>query len=478
MHVHTFTPTRKMAAVDNRHVRFEYPHRADGQQDVPTEAFIHIQKKKVLEAYILALPFGWLGFHHFYLKRPGFGLLYFFTFGLLGFGWIFDWFRIPFLVEECNRRMLRERIPTSTPMPPRKRLDDAYILACWPLGILGLHHYYLERYAWGLAYTFTLSFLGIGWIIDILRMPWLVESVNLDMQYRYSSGLLYRTPMKSLCDAYILGVPLGWLGLHHFYLDRVGFGLVYFFTFGLCGFGWLVDLLRMPCLVDDTNRRIARPDNKKSLCDAYVLWFPFGIFGFHHFYLNRPCYGLLYFCTLGLFGIGWLIDFCRLPSLVKDINEMLERKYQLCRMTNDRDPIASNQSGASAYPRQPPGNYGSLASGSQGDYEGYQPGYPPAAVMPQPPYPYGASERMPQPQDPYANMAAQMPQPQDPYANMAAQMPQPQDPYANMPAPPPYTEFPVAGPSTQPVLDEKPSSRPESTVRPTAPPPQKNDEDY
>lgn len=61
---------------------------------------------------------------------------------------------------------------------PPKRIDDAYILACNPLGILGLHHYYLERYYWAVAFTLTLGFLGIGWITDIIRMKRLVRSVN------------------------------------------------------------------------------------------------------------------------------------------------------------------------------------------------------------------------------------------------------------------------------------------------------------
>lgn len=42
--------------------------------------------------------------------------------------------------------------------------------------------------------------------------------------------------------------------------------------------------------------------------------------GFHHFYLNRPGFGVLYFFTFGLFGIGWLVDLFRIPSLVKEAN--------------------------------------------------------------------------------------------------------------------------------------------------------------
>ena len=87
---------------------------------------------------------------------------------------------------------------------------------------------------------------------------------------------------KKLVEAYLLAFPLGFLGLHHFYLRRYGFGALYFFTFGLLGVGWLSDLFRMPCLVREANRRQAAPeeDDQKSLSDAYVLWFPlFGLLG-------------------------------------------------------------------------------------------------------------------------------------------------------------------------------------------------------
>lgn len=42
--------------------------------------------------------------------------------------------------------------------------------------------------------------------------------------------------------------------------------------------------------------------------------------GFHHFYLENPLMGGLYFLTGGLFGIGWLVDLVRIPSLVKEAN--------------------------------------------------------------------------------------------------------------------------------------------------------------
>ena len=50
---------------------------------------------------------------------------------------------------------------------------------------------------------------------------------------------------------------------------------------------------------------------------------PGGFLGLHHFYLERPCWGVLYLFTGGLFGVGWLVDMCRMPCLVAETNKRL-----------------------------------------------------------------------------------------------------------------------------------------------------------
>ena len=51
-----------------------------------------------------------------------------------------------------------------------------------------------------------------------------------------------------------------------------------------------------------------------SVLIGYVLWI-FGFTGSHRFYFGKPISGTFYFCTLGLLGIGWLIDLFLIPSL-------------------------------------------------------------------------------------------------------------------------------------------------------------------
>ena len=59
-------------------------------------------------------------------------------------------------------------------------------------------------------------------------------------------GGFYMASPKSKWVAFVLCLFAGTFGIHYFYTGRVGMGLVYLFTLGLFGFGWLVDLIRIP----------------------------------------------------------------------------------------------------------------------------------------------------------------------------------------------------------------------------------------
>jgi TM2 domain-containing membrane protein YozV len=62
--------------------------------------------------------------------------------------------------------------------------------------------------------------------------------------------------VRSVGVAYLLWFPWGILGIHRFYLGRVGTGLIWLFTGGLCAIGWIVDLFLIPGLVREANARI------------------------------------------------------------------------------------------------------------------------------------------------------------------------------------------------------------------------------
>jgi TM2 domain-containing membrane protein YozV len=50
---------------------------------------------------------------------------------------------------------------------------------------------------------------------------------------------------------------------------------------------------------------------------GYILWI-FGFLGAHRFYYGKPISGTIYFFTLGLFLIGWLVDLFLIPSMNRD----------------------------------------------------------------------------------------------------------------------------------------------------------------
>lgn len=50
---------------------------------------------------------------------------------------------------------------------------------------------------------------------------------------------------------------------------------------------------------------------------GYLLWI-FGFLGAHRFYYGKPISGTLYFFTLGLFFIGWIVDLFLIPGMERD----------------------------------------------------------------------------------------------------------------------------------------------------------------
>ena len=50
-------------------------------------------------------------------------------------------------------------------------------------------------------------------------------------------------PQKSRWTAFFLCLFFGYLGIHKFYVGKKGMGILYLFTLGLLGIGWLIDTL-------------------------------------------------------------------------------------------------------------------------------------------------------------------------------------------------------------------------------------------
>jgi TM2 domain-containing membrane protein YozV len=62
---------------------------------------------------------------------------------------------------------------------------------------------------------------------------------------------------------------------------------------------------------------MAQRGDTHSLLIGYLLWL-FGFLGAHRFYYGRPISGTVWLCTLGLLGIGWLIDLFLIPGMDRE----------------------------------------------------------------------------------------------------------------------------------------------------------------
>ncbi|MBL4608998.1 MAG: TM2 domain-containing protein [Pseudomonadales bacterium] len=101
----------------------------------------------------------------------------------------------------------------------------------WILGFLGAHRFYYGRQLTGTLYFFTFGLFGIGWLIDFFLIP----GMDAEADFRYESG------SKNYDLAWVLLTFFGLFGLHRFYMEKWFTGLLYLFTGGLLGVGYIYD---------------------------------------------------------------------------------------------------------------------------------------------------------------------------------------------------------------------------------------------
>jgi TM2 domain-containing membrane protein YozV len=116
---------------------------------------------------------------------------------------------------------------------------------------------------------------------------------------------------------YLLWI-VGFTGAHRFYYGKPLTGILWFFTFGLLGIGWLVDLFLIPTMDREADYRFCPGTIDYNL--SWVLLAFVGWFGVHRFYQGKIFTGILYFLTGGLFGVGYVYDILTLNQQVNDAN--------------------------------------------------------------------------------------------------------------------------------------------------------------
>jgi TM2 domain-containing membrane protein YozV len=116
---------------------------------------------------------------------------------------------------------------------------------------------------------------------------------------------------------YLLWI-FGFIGSHRFYYGRPISGTIYFFTLGLLGIGWLIDLLLIPGLDRKADLRYISGNYDYSL--AWILLTFLGFLGVHRMYQEKWISGFIYLLTGGILGFGILYDFWTLNTQISQLN--------------------------------------------------------------------------------------------------------------------------------------------------------------
>lgn len=119
------------------------------------------------------------------------------------------------------------------------------------------------------------------------------------------------THLKSV--GYILWI-FGFTGAHRFYYGRPISGTIWFFTLGLLGIGWLIDLFLIPSMDREADLRFREGEINYTV--AWVLLTFLGLFGVHRMYMGKWLTGIVYLLTAGLLGLGYLYDFWTLNDQI------------------------------------------------------------------------------------------------------------------------------------------------------------------
>ena len=123
----------------------------------------------------------------------------------------------------------------------------------------------------------------------------------------------------TLLMGYLLWL-FGFMGMHRFYYGKKITGTIWFFTAGLLGIGWLIDLVLIPRMEREADFRYVRGPIDYDLAWAFLAIAFLGVFGVHRFYMGKWVTGIVWLFTGGLLFMGWLYDLWTLNEQITEIN--------------------------------------------------------------------------------------------------------------------------------------------------------------
>ncbi len=118
---------------------------------------------------------------------------------------------------------------------------------------------------------------------------------------------------------------IGFTGAHRFYFGKQLTGCLWFFTLGLFGIGWIVDIFLIPSMDREADSRYHPGTRDYNL--AWLLLIFAGWLGFHRFYQEKIISGLIYFFTAGFFGIGIIYDVLTLNEQLDEFHLEQQKRF-------------------------------------------------------------------------------------------------------------------------------------------------------
>ncbi len=113
----------------------------------------------------------------------------------------------------------------------------------WIIGFTGAHRFYYGRSVSGIIWFMTAGMLGVGWLIDLFLIP------GMDRK----AAARFKLGRYDYSVAWILQTFLGALGIHRFYMGKVGTGILWLLTGGFFLIGWLYDFCTLNSQIDELN---------------------------------------------------------------------------------------------------------------------------------------------------------------------------------------------------------------------------------